>query len=415
VVFLSQLVGKPVRTSDGRRIAPVRDLVVRMGDDPYPPIKGVVAGRARGGVTIPADQVSRIDAEGVLLAVPEEGLQAYQGGKGDVLLGRHVLDHQLVDLDGRRVVRVSDVELDRSEWGYHVAKVDASPRAPLRRLGLRRFSDGEGERELVDWADVEYFASEAPGAGLELTHERLSQLSPADLARLVRSVSPEQGGEIMDSLDPAVAAETLEQLSPDKQADIVEGMDGQRAADVVGRMAPDDAADLLGGLDAAKARELLDLMEEEASGDVEDLLAYEADTAGGLMTPKFASATPEMSVGEAIEHIRRLAFEPELIYYVYVVDSLDYDTPLLLGIASLRDMILGGLERRMDEVMRTEVYHAAPDTPAEEVARVVGERDLLALPVLDDEGQILGIVTVDDVMETLLPAPWRQRLPRLFR
>ncbi|MDP9350824.1 MAG: CBS domain-containing protein, partial [Chloroflexota bacterium] len=148
--------------------------------------------------------------------------------------------------------------------------------------------------------------------------------------------------------------------------------------------------------------------------DVKDLLSYPEKSAGGLMTPQFVAVTPDMTVGEAIEHMRHLDYHPDIVYYVYVVDSLDYDTPLLLGVASLRDMIMAGLTPRMEEVMTTDFHRVAPNTPTEEVAALVGEYNLLAVPVVE-EGQILGIVTVDDVLELLLPADWRERLPRLFR
>ncbi len=418
MVFLSQIVGRPVRDVEGNRIGAVRDLIIRIRDGAYPLVAGVVAGRGRDTFSINASQVADISEQGVSLNVRQDSVQPHEREENELLLARDLLDHQLIDLNGRRVVRATDVQLGPAgeQGDYQTVAVDVSPHTPLRRLGLRRFpGGGAGARELLDWSDIEYFASEESSTPLRINHERLSRLHPADIARLIDSVPQRQGSEIMDSLDLETAAETLDAIPAERQADFVAAMDGERAADIVERMAPDDAADLLGGLAQEKARELLDLMEDDASEDVEELLAYEADSAGGLMTPNYATALPDMTVGEAIEHIRLMASEPELIYYVYVVDSLDYDTPLLLGIASLRDMILGGLDRRMDEVMTSEFHHAAPDTPVEEVARLVGEYDLLALPVLDAESQMLGIVTVDDVMETLLPGPWRERIPKLFR
>lgn len=414
MVFLSQVVGKPIIDGGGVTVGRVRDLTARIGDEPYPPVTGVAARQGRRDLLIGGDLVAEISDEALRLSVSEADLRPASRGQNEILLGRHVLDRQLIDVGGRRVIRVNDIQLAPAERGYAVVGVDVSPQAILGRLGLRRFAGRSASRSVLDWADVEYFATDAPALRLKPSHQRLSQLHPSDIAQIVDAVSYRQGAEILDSLDVETAADAMEELPPERQADLVRGMDEERAADIIERMAPDDATDLIADLEDEKARALLALMEDAASEDVEELLAYPADSAGGLMTPDFARVLPDMTVGEAIEHIRHLPFEPELIYYVYVVDSLDYDTPILLGVVSLRDMILAGLDRRMDELMVADIHAAAPDTPAEDVARVVGEYNLLALPVLD-EGQILGIVTVDDVMETLLPGQWRERIPRLFR
>ncbi len=412
--FLSQLLGSPVLDSNRERIGSVRDVVVTMDGERLPVVTGLVVRQGRRESLVSAGQIAEISEHGPHLTTTRDMLQPFTRSGEEVLLSRHVLDHQIIDLDGKRIIRVNDLQLSATTAGWKVTAVDVSPQPLARRLGLRRPARADQPRDLLDWADVEYFASEAPAGKLKVSHERVARLHPADIAHLVDAVPYRQGAEIVASLPIETAAEAMEEMTPGRQADLVAGMDAQRAAEIIEQMAPDDAADLIADLDDAKARDLLDRMEEEASEDVEELLAYAEDTAGGLMTPEFVSVTPDMSVSEAIDHTRRLPFEPEIIYYVYVVDSLDYDTPLLVGIASLRDMILGGLDRRMEEVMTTSFHAATPDTPAEEVARVVSEYNLLALPVVE-EGQILGIVTVDDVMETLLPGPWRERIPHLFR
>lgn len=414
MLFLSQLLGRPVLDSDRERVGIVRDVVVTMHGERFPVVTGLVVRQGRRESLVSASQIAEITEYGPHLTTSREKLGPFARTGEEVLLSRHVLDHQIIDLDGKRIIRVNDLQLTGTSAGWQVTAVDVSPQPLVRRLGLRRPARTDQPREMLDWADVEYFESEGPAGHPKATHERLARLHPADIAHLVDAVPFRHGAEIVASLPIETAAEAMEEMTPERQADLVVGMDVQRAAEIIEQMAPDDAADLLADLDEAKARDLLDRMEEEASGDVEELLAYAEDTAGGLMTPEFVSVTPDMSVSEAIDHTRRLPFEPEIIYYVYVVDSLDYDTPLLLGIASLRDMILGGLDRRMEELMTTSFHAATPNTPAEEVARVVSEYNLLALPVVE-EGQILGIVTVDDVMEMLLPGPWRERIPRLFR
>lgn len=414
MVFLSDVIGKPVRDVHGERIAAVKDLIVRINDQPYPTVTGAVARQSGRDFFIKPSAVAAIDETGITLSTTKLNVERFAKRPEEVLLAKHVLDRQLIDVDGRRVIRVNDLQIIPSEGGYKVGGVDISPRALLRRLGLRRLARTSRPDDLIDWADVEYFASEDSAVRLRVSHEKLSKLHPADIARLVDTVSFRQGAEIIASLDTQTAAETMEEMTPERQADLVEGMDSERAADILELMAPDDAADLLGDLEEAKARQLLDLMDEEVSDDVEELLSYEEDSAGGLMTTGFATVTPDMTVHEAMAHLQRMDPKPTSAYYIYVVDSLDLDPPVLVGVVSLRELVFRGLDCPISDIMTTEVRYAEPDTSLEDVARLMSEYNLLALPVLED-GHILGIIAVDDVMERLAPVHWRERLPKLFR
>jgi Mg/Co/Ni transporter MgtE len=177
-------------------------------------------------------------------------------------------------------------------------------------------------------------------------------------------------------------------------------------------MSPDEAADVLGDLPEEKAEELLGLMEHDEQADVVELLPYEDDTAGGLMTTEFVTLPRALTVGEALERLREMAQTPNMIYYLYVVEA--EDSWKLLGVIALRSLILADSSVPLEDVMRTEFQRADASEPAKEVAQRIAEYNLLALPVVDDSGDILGIITVDDAMEILLPKDWRQRLPRLF-
>jgi Mg/Co/Ni transporter MgtE len=189
-------------------------------------------------------------------------------------------------------------------------------------------------------------------------------------------------------------------------------MDEERAADILEWMSPDEAADILGDLPEDKAEDLLNLMEDEEQADVAELLSYEDDTAGGLMTTEFVTLTPELTVGEALARLREMAETPNMIYYLYVVET--EGSWHLEGVIALRSLILADPIAFLADVMRDDFQTAHPDDPAKDVAQKIAEYNLLALPVVDEAGEILGIVTVDDAMEFLLPKGWRQRLPRLF-
>ena len=202
-------------------------------------------------------------------------------------------------------------------------------------------------------------------------------------------------------------------MPAESQARILGDMDQERAADILEWMSPDEAADVLGDLPEEKAEELLGLMEHDEQADVAELLPYEDDTAGGLMTTEFVTLPRALTVGEALARLREMAETPNMIYYLYVVE--EEGSWKLVGVIALRSLILADPSMPLEECDANGISASAiPDEPAKDVAQRIAEYNLLALPVVDESGDILGIITVDDAMEILLPKDWRQRLPRLF-
>jgi len=266
--------------------------------------------------------------------------------------------------------------------------------------------------EVIDWADVGYLATDAATVRLKSSRDKLARLHPVEIARLAEALSIHQGAEVVAALDDETAAETLEEMPEESQARIIGDMDEERAADILEWMSPDEAADVLGDLPEAKAEDLLNRMEDEEQADVAELLPYEDDTAGGLMTTEFVTLPKNLTVGEALARLREMAETPNMIYYLYVVEQ--EGSWKLNGVIALRSLILGDPDAPLAAVMREEFQAAHPDDSAKEVAQKIAEYNLLALPVVDDEGDIAGIVTVDDAMELLLPKGWRQRLPKIF-
>jgi CBS domain-containing protein/sporulation protein YlmC with PRC-barrel domain len=412
-MYLSDLIGLPVRDSHGVPLARLQDLIIRPDFvEPYPPVTGLVARLRRRSFFIPWERVARVGDDGVTLASATVSLEPFRRREGEVLLARDVLDKQLVDVEGRRVVRANDLQLAERDGRLLVVAVDVSPRAILRRLlprALRRFFEAGA---LIDWKDVEVFAGQLPTVKLKVPHDRLARLHPVDIARIVDALSYQQGAEIVEALDPQTAADTLEEVSPARQADIIEGMDEERAADILEQMSPEEAADVLADLPENKAERLLEKMDPGQAEDVRDLMAYPEDTAGGMMTTDVVAVPVDLRMGEAMRFIREQREVPEQVYYVYVVDSLTNHR--LLGVLTLRDFLVSDPDTPVADVMATELQVATPDTPARTVARTIAEYNLLALPVVDEEGRLLGIVTVDDAMELLLPEGWKRHLPRVF-
>jgi len=247
---------------------------------------------------------------------------------------------------------------------------------------------------------------------LKSSRGKLARLHPVEIARLAEAFSYQHGAAIVESLDDETAAETLEEMAAARQAQILSDMDEERAADILECMSPDEAADVLGDLPEEKAEDLLNRMEDEEQLEVAELLTYADDTAGGLMTTEFVTLPRDLTVGDALARLREMAETPNMIYYLYIVAS--ENSWALEGVIALRNLIVADPSAPLERVMRTEMQVAHVNDDATEVAQKISEYNLLALPVIDEAGEILGIVTVDDAIEILLPKDWRQRLPKFL-
>jgi magnesium transporter len=406
------VLGRPIRDLEGERVATIKDVIVRLGEEDHPPVAGFVARYRRRDFFMPRWRISEFNEQGARLNADILDLRPFVRRENEVLLARDVLDKQLIDVDGKRVVRVNDVQLIEAGNEWRVTGADVSLQGLWRRLLPAGFVGSGRPVEVIDWADVGYLATDAATVQLKSSSDKLARLHPVEIARLAEALSYHHGSEIVEALDDETAAETLEEMPAERQARIIGDMDEERAADILEWMSPDEAADVLGDLPEEKAEELLGLMEGEEQADVAELLPYEDDTAGGLMTTEFVTLPRDLTVGEALARLREMAETPNMIYYLYVVEH--EDSWKLVGIIALRSLILAEPGAPLEEVMRDDFQMAQPDDSAHEVAEKIAEYNLLALPVLDEAGDILGIVTVDDAMEMLLPKGWRQRLPRLF-
>ena len=411
MLYLSQVLGRPILDLEGERVATLKDVIVRLGEVDHPPVAGFVARYRRRDFFLPRWRISHFGEQGVRLNSDILDLRPFMRREGEVLLARDVLDKQLIDVDGKRVVRVNDVQIIEAANEWHVTGADVGLIGLWRRLAPSFMRPGRPV-EVIDWADVGYLATDAATVQLKSSRGKLARLHPVEIARLAAAFSYQQGAEIVESLDDETAAETLEEMAAARQAQILADMDEERAADILEHMSPDEAADVLGDLPESKAEDLLNLMEDDEQSEVAELLLYEDDTAGGLMTTEFVTLPRDLTVGEALARLREMAETPNMIYYLYVVES--EGSWKMAGVIALRSLILSDTSAPLEQVMRREVQFAHPDDAAPEVAQKIAEYNLLALPVLDDSGDILGIVTFDDAIEILLPKDWRQRLPSLF-
>ncbi|HVF46947.1 MAG TPA: CBS domain-containing protein [Pyrinomonadaceae bacterium] len=414
MLYVSQILNRPLFDARNEKIAVINDVLVRYGEEEYPPVIGLVARYRRRNFFMPSRDFTGLGVHGAKMTSTILDLTPFIRREGEVLLGKDVLDNQLIDVDGKRVVRVNDVQLIEAGNSWRVSGADVSLQGFVRRLMPKGFYGSTRPVEVIDWADVGYLATDSATVTVQLksSKDKLSKLHPVEIAQLAEALSPVHRTEIVESLDDDIAADTLEEMSTEAQARILEEMDGERAADILEEMSPDDAVDVLDEMNDQKAQELFDLMEVEERADVAELMNFEHDTAGGLMTTEFVVFARDLTVGETILRLREMAETPNMIYYLYVVEA--EDSWKICGLISLRSLILADPTSKLSDVMRSEFRYAHPSEPAEAVAQTISEYNLLALPVIDDEGDIAGIVTVDDAMEILLPKHLQRRLPRLF-
>ncbi len=416
MLYLSQVIGRPVRDRNDEPIGKVADLIVAVGDR-YPPVTGLVVETDRRRIFLPWTSVDRLDDSGAKLSTLTVDLGKFHQRPDEILLRADLMDKQIVDIDGRKVVRVNDLRLDEVEGALHLVAVDVGAAGLLRRLGVEggmrtiarnlRVSVPE---KYIDWEDVDPVETSIASIKLRVPHAGLAELHPADLATIIDQLAPRDRAGVLASLGDDAVADAIEEMEPETQVEVLEDLEPGRAADILEEMSPDDAADLVADLSQTTRDEILALMEKDEKAEVQELLGYPEDSAGGIMTTEFVAVPAHLTAAETIDMLRQLEPNAETIYYIYVTD----DDGRLAGVLSLRDLIVTAPNTPIGEVMIKEPVAVGVLADQDEVAEVVAHYNLLAVPVIDEDGRLAGIVTVDDALDTILPTAWKRRLPRLF-
>ena len=404
--FLTQVLGRTVYDSIGEPVGKVRDVIVSP-TEPLPAVSALVV----NGNTIPWRQI-REEVERFTLPVRKNRVSEYHPKEGDIYLKRDVLDRQIVDVQDYKVVRVNDVRFVETPTGVSLLGVDASTRGLFRTLGIEwvarvlgRIAKNPLPEKVIAWQDVETLVAAAGPIKLKIPLQKLSKLHPADIADIIEQMNPMQRTDVIESLDIETAADVLPEVSPEIQAEIIEDLDPEHASDVLEEMDPDEAADILGDLSEETSEEILKEMEPEEAEDVRELLEYEDETAGGLMTTDFVAIFSDKSAEQTINYLRELAPGAETIYYLYLISHNEK----LEGVISLRDLIVARPETPVQEFMETRVVHVHPEASIRETADVFQKYNLLAVPVVDYDNELKGIITVDDMLEHIPSQAWRGR------
>lgn len=405
MLYLSSILDKALKIEDGTRIGRIRDLTMKR-DAPFPRIASVILGSMGRKMEIPFEKIKHIDSDEIIVHGADRDFPEPLDSDEKVYLRRDVLDKQIVDVNGQRVVRVNDIQLNRVGDDLRAAGVDVGTPGLLRRMGLLNIAEKvalvlklKTPTNIIPWDMVQTLgAGPASAITLSTTAKKLTRLHPADLADILEELPRKERRQIFEYLDNETAAEALEQMEDEFQVALLETLPDEKAADLLEEMSPDEAADLLQDLSDQRAKSILNLMDAEDAEEVKELLIYEEDTAGGLMSNEFVPAKPELTCTQTIELIRQLEPETELVYYVYIVE----ENERLLGVISLRDLIVADPEARLKDIMVTDFVSVPTNADLKEVTELIAKYDLLAIPVVDEKLIIKGIVTVDDVMDELL-------------
>ena len=418
MAYLSELTGRVVADANGERIGRLDNVIASVRNElPHPQIVALVVKRAGGPLLIPLTNIVVLLAPAVALNRRVEDVTPYQPAEHDLYLVHDVLDKQIIDTNGMRVVRVNDLELARVNGDFYVANVDIGGLGLMRRLGLAKTTEkvaGRLGRKLtpgiISWDAVELLSGDQP-LRLKVSSDRIADLHPADLAEILSDLSRAESSKLLDSLDVETVADTLEEVEPDFQASLVEGMSDERVADLLEEMAPDEAADLLAELPEGRSQDLLNLMEQDEAADVRRLLTYPENSAGGIMTTEFVAVRPDLTAEQTIAYLRKMANEIETINYIYATDRDDR----LVGVLSLQDLVLAHPRTPVAHFMHERVVTLNPLDSQDQAAQAIAKYNLLAVPVVDEEGRIQGIVTADDALDKIIPTAWKKRLPRMYR
>lgn len=408
ILHLSTVTGSPLRDSDGERLGKVRDVIVRLGGAGYPPITGFLVTVAGRTSYLGVERVSDIGPDGVVLRKAKLDLRRFDRRPEEVLLGRDVLDRQLINVQGARLVRANEIELALIAGSWRVVGVDTGPRGGLRRLLPKPLGARIGTGEFLDWAGVEPFVGHVPTVRLRVPHPKLAKLHPAQIADLVEAASRREGEEIIQAVgkdDRELEADVYEELDDQHQREFLENRPDEQVAEILARMAPDDAADILGELDEARREPLLALLPVGHRVKVRALLGYDPAEAGGLMSPDFILLRDSTPSGDALESIKRSSIAPELLTAVFV--SAPDGT--LQGSIPVTALLRAEPGRRLEDLVKHESPCLRPDASFEELARLMADYNLTAIPVVDEHERMVGVVTVDDVLEAMLPRGWRLR------
>jgi CBS domain-containing protein len=412
LVSVAGLRGRPVRNQAGAEIGRVTDVVARWsGEDAYPPVTGLLVRVGRRDAYVSIDQVGRLGHREIELRSARLDLRDFERREGEVTLIRDVLDHQLVDVDGVKVVRSADLYVAPVQDVVRLVGVDVSAQSLLRRLGPARWRTRPTPDKVIDWAAIQPFGTPSGPNGavhLRTAHQGLRRLRPGEVADLLEDLGTAARRELLSVLEPEAAADALEEMEPRELSALLQEASPEEAAGLVARMEPDEAADALRQLEEEDREELLGHMPEATATQLTALLGYPRDEAGGLMTSHLVLVSPSETVAAVRDRLRQAEEHRGDIDAVIVVDELGR----LVDDVTLYELLVADPRARMEELVGPpSPVTILPDAKAEEVAERLIDNRGSSLLVVDDDQRPLGRILADDVVDALMPDHGRALFP----
>jgi flagellar motility protein MotE (MotC chaperone)/sporulation protein YlmC with PRC-barrel domain len=403
-VFAARLVGLPIYDPQGDQVGKVRDLVVSVRtDSSQPRVLGLVAevfGRRR--IFVPMTRITNVDS-GQVYTTGLLNMRRFEQRPGETLVIGQMLDREVTVRGSDARGTVYDVAMEQArnrDWVLSRVAIQEPGR------GFRR----KGQTQVLEWNEVVGLSRREESQGATHLIAALNEMRPADAANVIHDLPPERRTAVVAALDDERLADVLEELPEDDQVEILEHLDSERAADVLEEMSPDDAADLIADLSPDTAATLLSLMEPEEAEDVRRLLSYAEDTAGAMMTVEPVILAPDATIADALAQVRNPELTPALAALVYVCRGpLEPPTGRLLGVAHIQRLLREPPSTLVGAALDESMDPLRPDMGMEEVAAHLATYNLVAAPVVDDEGRLLGAVTVDDLLDHMLPENWRDQ------
>jgi magnesium transporter len=406
ILYFTELVGLKVYDLKGRRIGRVEDAALVPLIDPAR-IDRYLVGGGWTWLTVRWDQIRSIGLDGIHLR--EEVLTPYHEDEYMLRIARDLLDQQIIDVNGRKVVRVNDVTLevrkDAENEGLRILEVDVGLRSFIRRLlegwlprrWVRRIQQPIPPNS-IRWEFCDIIEPDPQRRlRLNISHQRLENLHPADLADIVEELSPEEREAIFEAIDSEVAAEALSEVEPKMQASILESLETEKAAEIVEEMAPDQAADVLAELEEETSEEILEEMDVEPKAEVRELLEYEEDSAGGMMNTEYVSLHEHATVADAMAAIRGSEDLLENLNTLFLVDG----DGKLAGAVPIGRLFVAGNDTALSELATGTLIKVGVDEKQDRVTEIFDKYNILTLPVVDEADKLVGIITADDVISVL--------------
>jgi CBS domain-containing protein len=406
VIDLSQVLGAPVLSRSGEAVGGVEDVIVRLrGVDEYPLVTGIVAGVGGRQVFIGSQAIHEFASGRIVLARNKVDLRGFERRDGEVLLRADVLGHRLIDVAAVELVRAYDVRLEDTGAGWVLTRVDT--RRPPRLFGLIKGSGGQAPR---DWKAFEPLIGHVRSDAVRRHWGRVGGFKAAEIADLIEEADKAEGGEILDRVhdDPELEADVFEELDPEKASRLLDGKPDDEVAALLSRMRADDAADAIADLRQSRRRRVLELMPGPQRTKVITLMGFNPESAGGLMNVDFVSCSTTATAGSALALIASAdTIQPEALVKIHVLD----DDGRLAGVVSVITLLQAEPSESVGALMDSDPVCVSADADLTDIALLMADFNLYSIPVVDEQDHVLGVVTVDDVLEATIPEDWRRREP----